>query len=187
MFRVGSNRYRVQLTRGPIELDGAQCVGLCDEEVQAIQIADSVKVEKRLWVLLHELAHGHVFAMGMPRDVEGLCDFVATVGELAIRDLTLCGGEEALRRLRVGETLGLATGRIGLLRSRACSCGGLIAPGDVDCRQDRRHPDQVTLRIYCEHCDHTLTWNELATYGGLPSGAVVGEPTIEKGHAIPAA
>jgi hypothetical protein len=184
MFRIGAARYAVRVVEGPIRLEGAQCVGICDEEGQEVGLASTLPVERRLHVLLHELAHGHVFATGMPRDVESLCDFVATVGELAFRDLAACGGEESLRRLRPGEVLGRATGRIGLLRARACSCGGLIAPGDVRCEQDRARPDQVTLSLYCEHCDHTLTWNELATFGGLPSGVVVGEPRIERGNTV---
>lgn len=184
MFRAGAGRYLVRITDKPIIHDGSQCVGLCDEEIDTINLAASLPVEKRLRTLLHELAHGHIFATGMPRDVESLCDFVATVAELAYRDLMACGGEEALRRLRPNETLGLATGRIGLLRSRSCVCGGLIAAGDVLCEQDRNKPDQVKLSLFCEHCQQTMTWNELATFGGLPSGVVVGEPRIERGCTI---
>lgn len=184
MFRVGSGKYVARITDAPIVHDGAQCVGLCDEAVETIHLAASLPVEKRLHTLLHELCHGAVFAHGMPRDVESLCDFFASAAELAFRDLATAGGEEALRRLRPGETLGLATGRIGLLRSRSCVCGGMVAAGDVLCERDTSHPDQVTLALYCEHCDQTVTWNELATFGGLPSGVVTGEAKVERGCAI---
>jgi hypothetical protein len=184
MFRVGAGFYSVRITDEPIVSQGERCVGLCVEESHTILISDKLQVDRRLHTLLHELAHAHIYATGRPRDIESLCDFVATVAESAMRDLASIGGEEALRRLRSGETLQRATAKIGLLMTRSCRCGGKIAPGEVLCTPDPNKPGQVTLGVYCEHCDETSIWNELATYGGAPSGVLVGEARIEKGRTI---
>src|SRR4051794_25680303 len=114
MFRVGAGYYSVRITDEPMVSDGAPCVGLCQEETHTILLSGKMPLDRRLHTLLHELAHAHIYATGRPRDVEGLCDFAATVAEGAMRDLMAMGGEEALRRLQSGETFQRATARIGL-------------------------------------------------------------------------
>lgn len=184
MFRVGATNYVVRVTDSPIFHNGVHCDGLCDQGERTIDIAPDMPVERRLHVLLHELAHGHIFAGKRPGDDESLCEFVADVGEMAIRDLCLCGGEEGLRRLRPGERLGRMTGRISLTRNRICRCGGSIAPGDVNWKLDAVQTDRIKLSFYCEFCECTTSWEELATISGLPQGIVIGEPTIEEGITI---
>lgn len=41
----------------------------------------------------------------------------------------------------------------------------------------------VTRTLFCPHCDHLQTWIEGALYG-LPNGALVEEPTFERGRAV---
>jgi Zn-dependent peptidase ImmA (M78 family) len=53
----------------------------------AFLISPAVPIDRRLWTLAHELAHGHFLATGIPSDVEGLCDLFATMYELTMRDL----------------------------------------------------------------------------------------------------
>lgn len=186
MFKVGGVTYCVRISPTPLRLAGAVCDGLCYENAREILIAPDIAPEDRLRILFHELAHAWVYVTGAPGDPEGWSDLFAAVATAAHTDLTRCGGEEALRRLRAGEVLGVLTGRIGLLRARYCRCGGLVPPGDIDCRVDLRNPGQVTLKMGCEHCGITLVWNELATQTGLPSGVTVGEPRIEAGVFTPA-
>lgn len=181
MFNVGSVRYSVRLAHAPIMLDGVRYLGRCLERERFILISPDVPIDGRLNVLLHELAHAHIFASGMPGDVEGWCDLFATVAELAYADLTRCGGEPALQRLEPGQELRPSMRVVGLTRSRTCACGGTIAPGDVSCVSDPGRPGLLTLTMECEFCGHRMTWDELETFGGLPGGVVVGEPRIEKG------
>jgi len=183
MFRVGAGRYSVRVMEAPIVLDGVDCFGICDEGRREIQLDPTLPAGRRLWTVLHELGHAHLYATGMPRDVESLCDFVATVAELAIRDLTVAGGEEALKRLSPGERFGLPTARIALTNNRYCpTCTGTLAPGSVMCQP--LGDATVEVAVYCEHCDQTQTWREQATAGGLPSGVVIDGPRIEHGDKI---
>lgn len=184
MFRVGAVRYSVRVMDQPLVHDGADCFGLCDSGERAIKISPVVEPAKRLGVLIHELTHAWVFEVGRPADIESLCDLCSTITIGCVRDLILAGGEEALRRLRPGEGLGKIKSRIGLLRSRYCQCGGLIAAGDIHCERDENTPDQVTIRMSCDHCNQTMIWNERMEFGGQPSGEVIGEPRIERGQAM---
>jgi len=185
MFKVGAETYSARVTDGPIIFEGAKCVGVCDEAGREILISPTVAPDRRLATLLTELASALMFEIGEPTGRKAICKFVAVVAENMIRDLAACGGEEALRRLMPGERLGRRTGRIGLLRPRYCRCGGMIPAGEILCSPDVEKPDQVKLQMFCEHCRITLSWNELATFGGLPGGVVVGEPKIEEGRTIP--
>lgn len=184
MFHVASAIYAARITDEPLAHDGEPCLGLCDGGRRLILISCEVAIDRRLHVLLHELCHAHFFEAGMPGDDEGLCDAFAGVAELAFRDLALNGGEEALKRLRPGETFGRLAGRIGLLRHRCCPCGETVAGGSVYCTPDAARPGEVTLKLYCEFCNHTLTWNEFATFGGGPSSVPTGEQRVEKGDHV---
>jgi hypothetical protein len=116
----------------------------------------------------------------MPADLEGICDLFGTMLDLALRDLVNAGGEEALKRLGPGEELGLATGKIGLSKSRFCQqCGGTVAAGSVDCTPTG--DGHVEIRVVCHHCDVTSIWSELATFGGHPSGVMIGEARTVRG------
>jgi hypothetical protein len=159
-----------------MRVDGEECLGLCDERGRRILLSPAMPVDRRLWTLVHELAHAHVLAVGMPTDLESLCDFTATVYELAARDLMTAGGEEALRRLDPGEALG-PVGKIMLTRARTCAvCGASVAPGSITCTPTG--DGHVEIAVPCRHCDVTAYWREIATHGGHPSGVVVGDPRI---------
>lgn len=180
MFRVGAAKYVAAITRDRMTVNQRECVGLCDEHGRRILISPALPIDRRLWTLGHELAHAHLLATGMPADVEGVCDLFATMFELGLRDLANAGGEEALKRLDPGETLGLATAKIMLTRSRYCpQCGGTVAPGGMSCTATG--DGHVEIRVPCPHCDVTAYWREVATHGGLPSGVVVGDPRIVRG------
>jgi hypothetical protein len=182
MFRVGDARYSARVTDRPIVLNGVECDGLCDERGRRILIDPELPLNRRLWVLFHELAHAGVYAHGMPTTVEGLCDFIATLASLGIADLDAAGGVEALKRLSPGEELGLETAKIALTRSRYCPvCQGTVAAGSIECH--REGAGHVKLSLGCDHCGIRATWRELATHGGLPSGVVVGEPEVIHGVA----
>lgn len=186
VFKVGGITYVVRVSSEPLYLHGDVCDGLCLENEREILIAPDIAEDDRLRVLFHELLHAWTYVTGAPGDAEGWADLFAATATAAHQDLTRCGGEEALRRLRAGEVLGVMTGRIMLTRSRYCRCGGTVAAASVDCRVDPRNPGQVTLKMGCDFCGHTMTWNELATQRGLPSGVVVGEVKVEAGAFIPA-
>jgi hypothetical protein len=180
MFRVGALKYGVKIPRDRMTVDRKECLGLCDEYGRRFLISPAVPIDRRLWTLAHEIAHGHFLATGVPSDVEGLCDLFATMFEMTMRDLVNAGGEEALKRLDPGEELGTATGKIGLTLNRACSrCRGTIAGGSVQCTPTG--DGHVELRAVCRHCDVTLIWRELATHGGHPSGVMVGEARFVRG------
>jgi hypothetical protein len=104
-FQVGPRRYTVRVTRDRIFYEDEECLGICHPGTLEIQISPFLPKVRRLEVLIHELTHAFVFAFGQPRDVEALCDFVASVGELVLRDLAACGGVEALLDLRPGDEL----------------------------------------------------------------------------------
>jgi hypothetical protein len=180
MFRVGAVRYTLRITREPIVLNGKHYLGLCVESSREILISPEVAIDQRRRILFHELVHAHLYAHGRPDTEEGLCDFAATFAELAMVDLMAVGGEEALKRLGPGEELSPRRRPINLSRSRSCRCGGTIPPGEIRCEQDDAAPDQVKLSMTCPHCDITIRWRELMTFGGLPSGVVVGEPQVER-------
>lgn len=184
MFRVGASAYTVRVMDHPIVHNGLHCDGLCDEGRRTIDLAPDMPPDRRLHTLLHELTHAYLFAGQRPGDDEALCEFVANIGEMCVRDLYLCGGEEGLKQLRPGERLGRMTGRIGLTRNRYCRCGGTIAPGDVECKLDAIQTDRFKLSFYCEFCGCTTSWQELATVSGLPKGIVIGEPQIEEGKVM---
>lgn len=185
MFRVGASCWSLLVAKGPLVVNGAACDGACDERQHQLRLCHRLPADQRLHVVLHELAHAHIFSTGYPQDVESLCDFVATVGELAIRDLTACGGEEMLKRLRPGEVLKGSNGRIGSLRTRTCGrCQGTVAPADVTYGADADATETVTVAAYCDHCGITVKWRERATFGGAPSGEVIGEPVIEAGRTL---
>jgi len=181
MFRVGAAKWTLGISEGPIIVGGAECDGACDEKGHRLKICHRLPPEKRLHVLLHELAHAQIYATGYPSDVESVCDFAATVGEIAIRDLTACGGEEMLKRLGPGEVLKGSNGRIGSLRMRTCGqCQGTVAPSDVKYEADGE--GAVLVMAYCDHCGISVKWHERMTFGGAPSGEVLGEPVIESGR-----
>jgi hypothetical protein len=104
-FRVGARRYDVRVSPGPIVFDGDRCLGFCDAASLTITVSGTLARDRRLEVLLHELAHAHMFAYGRPCGDEGLCDFVATVAAIAMEDVAACGGVAALESLNPGESL----------------------------------------------------------------------------------
>lgn len=185
MFRAGATTYSVRINITSILLDGEECLGTCNGDEKIILLSPRISPDKRLSVLLHELTHAWIFEVGEPGDVEGMCDLCATVATACIRDLVAAGGEEGLRRLRPGERLGPMKSRIGLLRSRFCECGGMIAPGEIHCEKDDNNPEQLQFRMYCTHCDLTTIWNEKMAFGGAPSGELAGMARQVKGNKLP--
>jgi hypothetical protein len=183
-FHVGAWVYRVRIAAEPIIHDGERCQGLCREARREILLSPDLLVAHRFEVLLHELAHAWIFALGsMPVDVEGWCDFVASVSAAAARDLAMNGGEEALFRLMPGESPQPMTARLCLTNNRYCAkCAGTIAGGSVVCVPGGS--GLLDLSMYCEHCNHVVYWQETASQTGLPSGTIVGGATFAKGDAV---
>jgi hypothetical protein len=180
MFRVGASKYIVKVTSDRMSVAGDECLGLCDERGRRILVNPAVPIDRRLWILGHELAHAHILATGLPVDLEGVCDLFATMFDLGVRDLSNAGGEEALKRLSPGEEMGLATGKVGITSNRYCGvCGATVAPGRITVTPTG--DGHVELRVPCRHCDAASFWREMATHGGLPSGVVIGEPRIVRG------
>jgi len=185
MFQIGAKRYMVRIMEDTLKYDGEEVMGLCDEGAREIKLSPKVAIDERIDVLLHEVAHAHVFGTGFPANVESLCDLMASVGRCVIKGLVIAGGIEALKQLRPGERLGDASGRMGHLRHRICKCGGKIAAGDVHCERERRAPDRVKISAYCDHCNITLQWVETCSLDGLPTGIVVGDVEVVTGRALP--
>lgn len=187
MFRAGSTKYLVKIMPEPIVMDGAECDGVCDARTRTIKLSPTLPIDRRFPVMLHELMHAWLFSVGGRPivDAEDACDLWATAAEQMLVDVVAAGGVEALLRLRPGEEFGLATAKIGLLRSRTCgTCGGLVAPGDIDGRRVTGTGDACELAMWCEHCDLTQRWRERLTPAGAPSGEVVGDPRIERGNTL---
>jgi hypothetical protein len=186
VFQVGRFKYRLRITEEPLfNQEGEELEGRCVERERLLLISCKVPVGERLAVLLHELYHAWLYAIGRAGDVEGECDRYATMVTHFWRDMCLFGGEEAIRSLRPGETLGAVVARIAFLGSRNCRCGETVPSGRVFCYRDAMRVGQVKLSIYCGFCNHTLRWNELATVAGQPGGVVVtGSDVIERGNTI---
>lgn len=186
MFKIGSASYVAKVNGSAIVVHGEECDGYCDSREKTIRLSPTLPLHRRLWVLGHEVMHGWLFTTGHVHDIpddicERICDLFATALEQFLPDYTAAGGTEALIRLRPGEVFGRSTGRIGLLRSRYCSCGGLIPPGDIQCRRVVGTADVAEFRMYCEHCDHTLIWRERLSPTGAPTGEAIGEGEIQRG------
>lgn len=84
---VGPWEYRVVVTAEPLECNGVPCDGLHDPRHRVIYVSSDVPADKRLFVLLHEIGHAWVLAVGRPKGEEGLCNFLATVCVDAYRSL----------------------------------------------------------------------------------------------------
>jgi hypothetical protein len=182
-LHVGPHLYRVAITEGPIFHEGEECLGLCVQQLREIQLSPACPPEDRLGMLIHELVHAHVFTDGEPKDLESWCDRIGSILRTLLRDLSSQGGEEALMRLRPGESPEANAAKIGLLRSRSCGrCSTMVAGGSVVCRPSRL-PGVLDMALYCECCGHVQRWQEQAAASGLPSGIVVGDPTFERGDA----
>lgn len=181
IFVVGTQKYRLRITEGPIVLNGVECSSVCLQAHREILIAPDHPKRDRLRSLLHELARAWVFETGMPRDAEGWMDVAASVSIGAMKDLNNQGGEMALLAMRPGESTGASTAKIGLSRNRECAvCRTTVAGASVQC-QPAGMPGVVELALYCEFCNHTQRWQEMQSARGLPTGVVVGEPAFERG------
>lgn len=180
---AGTIVYRVRISPEPLTLHGQRCMGVCDEAQREITLSCDLPARHRLHVLAHELAHAWDYAAGEPKDGEAWCDRMGAVLSAALRDLAMCGGEDALMRLRPGESPGPAACRLVLSRERRCAiCSGSVAGASVVA-----HPSEVPgvaeLALWCEWCGHVQHWRETVTQHGYPSGQVEGEPTFERGEA----
>jgi hypothetical protein len=179
-FRIGPHTYSLRITEGPIVVEGASCLGASLTGSREILIAADCPPKLRLSTLLYELMRVWSLETGVPRDCEGWYELGATMSAAAAVDLNNQGGELALLSLRNGESPEPAAAKIGLTRKRCCGvCGGTVAGGSVECRVVSA--GICELRLYCEHCDQTMTWREAQMARGLPSGLVLGEPVMERG------
>jgi hypothetical protein len=180
-FDVGSNTYRLRVTEGPIELDGAECLSACVQAEREILISKEAKPRDRMRLLIRELARAWTFETGEPSTFNGWLGLVATVTLAAVKNLNTQGGEMGVLSLRPGEVTSSATVKIGLSLNRPCAvCNTTVAGGSIVC-QPAGLPGVVEMMLYCDFCGHTQCWKEMQGARGLPTGVPIGKPTFERG------
>jgi hypothetical protein len=184
-FNVAGFTYTLALVE---EIGGdPDLLGRIDRSARLIQISAECPADRRLEVFLHELTHAWLFHTPKPGNDEELCDVVATITASLWRDLGRQGGVLALLAMGTGVVapaqLPGATAYHGTLspiegRSLRCEkCTQSITAGSVVQQREERHPRLgcpfVRLSFYCESCGHVVTWTEVASLSGGPSGVEI--------------
>lgn len=137
--------------------------------------------------LAHELAHAIVMHTPPPADVYGeeYADWLGAQMLTFHRRMVEQGGEDTLlaKYAAAGGQVGADDSEVPMVPpvGRECSeCKTTIAPGSVVNRGPRMHESGqpvVVLEWYCEHCDEVEQVTFARTFGNLPSGVPIGEPS----------
>lgn len=96
---VGARTYRASIATNLIHKK-RKVLGLVSEANGTIHISNDCHRDQRLAVLMHELTHAWIYAVGEPNGDEGLCSLVATMAEMAFREITQQGGIAALMEMQ---------------------------------------------------------------------------------------
>jgi hypothetical protein len=180
---AGAWPYQVSIAAEPIIDSGRELMGRFDERGRLILISPACPPQRRLWVLMHELGHAWLaHTGGRPLTEEKTCDLLGTFCVAVIRWLKISGGESALLRLQPGERLRPASARIMLSAGRPCGvCGKSVSPGLVECAPATDASGQISLRLYCDFCEHLQIWREMASVDGLPTAERVSDNRYDRG------
>jgi hypothetical protein len=185
-FMVGPWAYRVRMMNGLKDGMGNPAQGLCDGIGRNIWIDAGAPLRHRLTVLIHELRHAWHFEMGKPGDNESDVNQTSSFTVDVWRQLERQGGETALMRLTEEGLVDHAGDDESPGDPRTAQCPQCSGPLDLPIRTGSpefhpRHAKMVAERFAdCEFCNHTVTWMEVVTNAGVPTGRVISDPEIRR-------
>lgn len=88
MYRINNKKWNIAFVEPYNNIlkrsDNSFTVGVCDNNMQTIYIADNLQGGFLRKVLLHEVTHSAIFSYGIDMSVEQeemFCDFLATYGD----------------------------------------------------------------------------------------------------------
>lgn len=88
MFNINGEIWKIEICNPNSDVfvrsDGSRTIGVTDDSIKKIFVADGLDDELLKKVIIHEVCHAVIFSTNIYMDIwqeEQLCDFVATYGE----------------------------------------------------------------------------------------------------------